>query len=142
MYVAGLERLLRQLADWSMFTTLCTSSAPSIESCAPGSVRVSTRRFHSALYRISLMSVLFPDPEAPVMATSMPRGISTSTFFRLFSRAPRTISDAPSPLRRLAGVAIHRLPERNWPVGEVLHAMIFDAVPCTTTVPPWTPGPG
>src|SRR5688572_21836813 len=31
-----------------------------------------------------------PEPERPVMTTSWSRGISTSMFFRLCSRAPRT----------------------------------------------------
>ena len=34
------------------------------------------------------MRVLLPEPEAPVMATSCPSGIATSTPLRLFSRAP------------------------------------------------------
>src|SRR5579871_4008221 len=32
----------------------------------------------------------FPEPDSPVMTTSLSRGIETSTFFRLCSRAPRT----------------------------------------------------
>ena len=31
--------------------------------------------------------MLLPEPDAPVIATSLPSGIATSTFFRLFSRA-------------------------------------------------------
>src|SRR5678816_4711010 len=121
MYVAGFDRLLRPIGDWSMLTTLCTCSMPSTPSCSPGSVRVSTSRFHSALYRISLIRVLFPDPDAPVMATSLPNGMATSTDLRLFSRAPRMVSAGPVPLRRADGVVIDRLPDRNWPVGDALH---------------------
>src|SRR5262247_4437371 len=33
---------------------------------------------------------LLPDPATPVTTTSTPRGMSTSTFFRLWVRAPRT----------------------------------------------------
>ena len=77
-----------------------------------------------------------------MIATSMPSGNVTSTDLRLFSRAPRTVSVLPLPFRRCFGVAIDRLPERNCPVGDALHASTSSSVPCTTTVPPWTPGPG
>ena len=30
----------------------------------------------------------------------------------------------------------------NWPVGDALHFRRSSMVPWTTTVPPWTPGPG
>ena len=69
-----------------------------------------------------MTSVLLPDPDAPVMATSCPSGKPTSTALRLFSRAPRTVRTLPLPLRRFFGIAIERLPERNCPVGEALHA--------------------
>ena len=77
-----------------------------------------------------------------MIATSLPSGNVTSTALRLFSRAPRTTSALPLPFRRCLGVAIERLPERNCPVGDALHASTSSIVPCTTTVPPWTPGPG
>src|SRR5262245_46208392 len=76
------------------------------------------------------------------MATSWPKGNVTSTVFRLFSRAPRTISALPLPLRRFFGIAIDRLPDRNWPVGDASHRKMLPILPCTTTVPPWMPGPG
>ena len=68
-----------------------------------------------------MTSVLLPDPDAPVIATSMPSGNVTSIALRLFSRAPRTVSVLPLPFRRCFGVAIDRLPERNCPVGDALH---------------------
>src|SRR5690606_42032207 len=40
-------------------------------------------------YTVSNASDDFPDPLTPVTTTSLSRGISTSTFCRLFSRAPR-----------------------------------------------------
>jgi len=140
--VAGFDRLLRPIADWSMLTTLCTFSMPSTPSCSPGSVRVSTSRFHRALYRISLISVLLPEPEAPVTATSAPSGNFTVTLLRLFSRAPRTVSALPLPFRRRAGSSIPRRPEKYCPVGDALHFSTSLRVPCTTTSPPCTPGPG
>ena len=53
------------------------------------------------------------------------------------SRARRARSaSCHCPLRRFAGVAIDRLPERNCPVGDALHLRTSSSVPCTTTVPP------
>src|SRR5262245_24290927 len=51
-------------------------------------IDASKRRCPSA-YTVSKASDDFPDPLTPVTTTSLSRGISTSTFFRLFSRAPR-----------------------------------------------------
>jgi hypothetical protein len=38
--------------------------------------------------RTERISVDFPDPEIPVMTESRPTGNRTSTFFKLFARAP------------------------------------------------------
>src|SRR6185436_19478730 len=51
-------------------------------------IDASSRRCPSA-YTVSNASDDFPEPLTPVTTTSLSRGISTSTFFRLFSRAPR-----------------------------------------------------
>src|SRR5271154_4059775 len=40
---------------------------------------------------VSKASEDFPEPDSPVKTTSLSRGISTSTFFRLCSRAPRIV---------------------------------------------------
>ena len=123
MYVAGFERLFRPIGDWSMFTTLCTCSMPSTPSCSPGSVRVSTSRFHSALYRMSLISVLLPEPDAPVIAISLPSGnVDVDDLEVVLARAADRQRRVPLPLRRCFGIAIERLPERNCPVGDALHA--------------------
>src|SRR3970282_945336 len=60
---------------------------------------------------VSKASEDFPDPEMPVSTTNLSRGISTVTFFRLCSRAPRTMMrssgilfSAP-PTRHPAGAA-------------------------------------
>src|SRR5882672_6861421 len=42
---------------------------------------------------VSKASEDFPEPDKPVITTSRSRGISTSTFLRLCSRAPRTEID-------------------------------------------------
>ena len=62
--------------------------------------------------------MLLPDPDAPVIATSMPSGNVTSIDFRLFSRAPRTTSALPLPLpplrrRRDRALAREELPGRR-----------------------------
>jgi hypothetical protein len=53
-----------------------------------------------------------------------------------------TVSFLPLPLRRLAGMAISRAPERYWPVMEAASRMISAGVPWATIWPPWTPAPG
>ena len=54
------------------------------------------------------------------------------------SRTRLTLNDA----NHLLGIGIDRLPERNCPVGDALHLNKSPSTPCTTTSPPWTPGPG
>ena len=57
----------------------------------------------SALNRMSVTSVLLPDPETPVTAVNVPSGNRTSRFWRLCSRALRTRERLavaePAPLR-------------------------------------------
>ena len=38
-----------------------------------------------ALYNISFINVLFPEPDTPVIQVNLPRGNFTFIFFRLFS---------------------------------------------------------
>jgi hypothetical protein len=40
---------------------------------------------------VSKASELLPEPDRPVMTVRVSRGMSTSTFLRLCSRAPRTL---------------------------------------------------
>ena len=62
---------------------------------------------------MSLTSVDLPEPETPVTATNVPSGKLTSMFFRLFSRAPWTVSSRPGVSgRRTAGTGIDLRPER------------------------------
>src|SRR5690349_20325388 len=70
VYVAGLLRRDPRIAPWSIDTT---PSPAGIDPCT---------------------SELLPDPATPVMTTSTPSGMSTSTSRRLFAVAPR-ISRAP-----------------------------------------------
>ena len=66
VYVAGLLRREPRIGVWSTDTT---PSRPDTE---------------------PWISELLPDPATPVTTTSTPSGMSTSTFFRLCVRAPRT----------------------------------------------------
>src|SRR6185295_16771649 len=66
VYVAGLLRREPRIAPWS---TVTTPSRPDTE---------------------PWISELLPDPATPVTTTRTPSGMSTSTFFRLCVRAPRT----------------------------------------------------
>src|SRR5262247_4536380 len=66
VYVAGLLRREPRIAVWSIDTT------PSRPHTEPS------------------ISELLPEPATPVTTTSTPSGMSTSTFFRLWVRAPRS----------------------------------------------------
>ena len=74
-------------------------------------------------------------------ATNLPTGTSTSIPFRLCSAAPRIVKWPLSSSRR-GGIAILRVPERNWPVTEPLTRITSFAVPSATTSPPCSPAPG
>src|SRR5882724_8352784 len=72
---------------------------------------------------VSKASEDLPDPDSPVMTTSLSRGISTSTFLRLCSRAPRTEMDfcmECSKLKRLAmAIATSPCKRQPLPPGEI-----------------------
>ena len=53
-----------------------------------------------------------PDPDTPVTQVKSPRGISTSIFLRLFSRAPRMVKKPCSAGRLSRGRGIRFLPDR------------------------------
>jgi hypothetical protein len=66
---------------------------------------------------MSSMSVDFPEPDTPVIATKSPSGISTSTLRRLCSRALwMRIVFRGSTCRRSSGIAIFISPLRYLPV--------------------------
>ena len=93
---------------------------------------------------MSLTSVDLPEPLTPVTAVSMPSGIATSMFFRLFARAPRIDDLALARAgRRAVGVAIARSPRRYAPVSEPWpFASSSPGVPWKITWPPCSPAPG
>ena len=132
VYVAGFERGVRPIGDWSMSITLSKHSIPSQLACSPGFTRVRLSRFASALKTVSLTSVDLPEPETPVTVMNFPTGNSTSIPFRLCCEAPRTQKEPRSSTRR-SGTAISRLPERNWPVIDSGCRSTSAAVPSATT---------
>ena len=101
VYVAGLDRGVLPIGDWSMTITLSTFSIPSTESWLPGVSSVPW----SSLFRIGAIVPVtkddLPEPETPVTATMQPRGIPTSMSWRLFCLAPLTTSHLS-----LSGVAL------------------------------------
>ena len=96
----------------------------------------------SDLYSTSFTSEDLPLPLTPVTQVNVPSGMDTSMFFRLFSRAPRTVSHLPFPRRRCAGRGMVRLPLRYCPVRLSGLAMTSSGVPQATTWPPSAPAPG
>src|SRR6187549_666050 len=94
--VPTVERGFEPMVFWSIDTTgerPLTKSTSGFLSCpmkrfANVDIDASSRRCPST-YTVSKASDDFPDPLTPVTTMSLSRGISTSTFFRLFSRAPR-----------------------------------------------------
>ena len=96
MYVAGLERGDRPIGDWSISMTFSSCSMPSITLCLPALIFARFSLCASVLYKISLINVDLPDPDTPVTAINCPSGMSTLTFFKLFSCAPLMVSLRPS----------------------------------------------
>src|SRR5262245_9457791 len=94
--VPTVERGLEPTVFWSIDTTgespftKSTSGFLSwpMKRFANVDIDASSRRWPSA-YTVSNASDDLPEPLTPVTTTSLSRGISTSTPFRLFSRAPR-----------------------------------------------------
>src|ERR1700736_6894389 len=102
MYVAGLDRGVRPIGDWSPEMILSTCSRPWMRRWAPARCRVRCRRLATALYSTSLTSVDLPEPDTPVTQVRTPRGTLTSMFCRLCSEAPSIVT-YPEGRRRRRG---------------------------------------
>ncbi len=91
VYVAGFERGVLPIGDWSIFITLSSFSIPSTLLHKPG-IHLAWLSFLARyLYNISLTRELLPEPETPVTQVITPIGNDTSIFLRLFSFAPFTV---------------------------------------------------
>ena len=119
-----------------MFITLSIFSIPTILSCLPGNSDELYSSFDKALYNISLINVLFPEPDTPVTQVKTPSGIFTLIFFKLFWQAPFISIDFPFDFLRLLGTLICLLPLKYAPVIEFGFCFISSAVPVAITFPP------
>src|ERR687890_715461 len=143
VYVAGLDRGVRPIGDWSTPTTLSTWSTPLIRVCRPGTIRAPLIWLASTVYRMSLTRVDLPEPLTPVTAMNWPSGKPTVRLRRLCSRAPCTTSSRPGVCgRRVRGVGIALRPDRYAPVGDCLLASSPCTDPLCTICPPCSPAPG
>src|SRR5258708_3140466 len=79
---------------------------------------------------VSKASEDLPDPERPVMTTSRSRGMSTSTFLRLCSRAPRTEMDFCINDPKVRHLAMARRGDRR--KRQVRSSLSSDSVPIRT----------
>src|SRR6266567_1752657 len=62
---------------------------------------------------VSKASEDLPEPDSPVRTTRLSRGMSTSTFLRLCSRAPRTRMSCMDSWDRRIEKGLYRLPQRE-----------------------------
>ena len=119
MYVAGLERGVRPIGDWSMSMTLSRCSRPSIPSCAPGSVIAPFKSRASASRRMSPTSELFPEPDTPVTQMNSPSGNIDVDPFQVIVPAPLIVSNRSSGTLRFVG-NLDRLLARQIGAGQAL----------------------
>lgn len=70
VYVAGFERGVLPIGDWSMFIILSMFSSPFTSLHFPGFSFEPFRSLATLLYSISFTNVLFPEPETPVTHTN------------------------------------------------------------------------
>src|SRR4030042_2711996 len=90
-YVAGFERGVLPIEDWLISTIRLMYSVPlmSVTFSIGSLIRYILRMVF--LFKTSHKLDL-PLPETPVMQVNFCRGISTLIFFKLFNRAPTTLS--------------------------------------------------
>ena len=91
--------------------------------------------FNKAFERMSLINVLFPEPDTPATQTKLFKGIFTSIFFKLFSVAP-FISIKCLLVLRLLGIGISFFPDKYIPVSEFLFFITSEGEPWAITLPP------
>ena len=95
MYVAGFERGVLPIGDWSILIILSMFSNPFTSLHFPGFSDAPFNSFAIVLYNTSFTNVLFPEPETPVTQVKTPNGNLTFMFFRLCSTPPFTSSALP-----------------------------------------------
>ena len=143
MYVAGFERGVRPIGDWSMSITLSSCSSPSIRSCAPGSAIAPFRSRPGRSRRMSPTSELLPEPETPVTQTNRPSGKRDVDVLEVV--LPRAVDrerlGRPATLRS-SGIAIallaREIAARSGSAGDWARSAI---VPCGDDLAPLDAGP-
>src|SRR5690606_23048155 len=95
--VAGFERGVRPIGDWSMSTTLSNRSMFSMSRYGATGREAPLSSLAAIGYRGSVMSVDLPEPDTPGMQVNSPAASSRSTSLRVWPLAPR---------RRGAGEAV------------------------------------
>ena len=70
--MAGFERGVRPIGDWSMSITLSKCSSPSTLSWGAGAAEALFSRRAAARYSVSMVKVDLPPPETPVMQVKVP----------------------------------------------------------------------
>ncbi len=88
VYVAGFERGVLPIGDWSIFIILSILFNPLTALHFPGFSFEPFNSFAIVLYKTSFTKVDFPEPETPVTQLNTPNGNFTLIFFKLFSVAP------------------------------------------------------
>ena len=92
--------------------------------------------------KVSLIKVLLPEPDTPVIHINFDKGNLTSIFFKLFPDAPYNDINFPFPFLLFLGKSISFLPEIYGPVIDFLDLIISSGVPEKITLPPFSPAPG
>lgn len=141
IYVAGLLRGVRPMGLWSICMTLSICSSPVIFLYLSGWM-VSLYTWRCSMgYRVSLMSVLLPEPETPDTPMNILSGNSAFTFLRLLPWQPVSLIVFSVQGLLCAGISILIFSAKYCAV------MVSDnrnswSVPWATISPPCTPALG
>ena len=125
--VAGTERGVRPIGDWSTASARLMVFGTRIESCGPGVSATSFSCLRSAGKNTFCTRVLLPEPLTPATTHMRPTGTRNVTFCRLLARAPSSSSHA-SAIGRF-GRTTPSGSRSARPVGEASHAKTAAGVP-------------
>ena len=143
VYVAGFERGVRPIGDWSMSITLSMCCSPSSAVVRPGGALAPCRRWASARSSVSITSVDLPEPDTPVTQVNTPSGNAHGQVAQV---VPARALDRQLAVRRLAALPGHvdALSPRQVRAGQRRRELpsMSSGVPAATMRPPCTPAPG
>src|SRR5690625_7940124 len=106
VYVAGFDRGVRPIGDWSILIIFSICLIPFTFLCLPGLCFPRYRFFAKDLDNISFTNVLFPEPDTPVTTVIKPIGNFADTFLRLFSAASTTSKIGRASCRERAKITV------------------------------------